>query len=116
MMLFKQNPVAPAFLAVIALASWGCCVPPTLAADSSTPEQTQPPSDEAIKKRVESALWSSKDALETHVDVSVNEKWVVLGGFVLSEWDRRHAVEIATKAAGGRRVIDEIHLKEGQAR
>ena len=72
-------------------------------------------SDQAVQGRVEAALYAAKYSLETHVKVSVEKGAVVLRGFVLSEWDRRHAMEIATKAAGGRKVIDEIHMKEGQA-
>jgi osmotically-inducible protein OsmY len=72
-------------------------------------------SDQAVQARVEAALSAAKYSLETHVKVSVEKGTVVLRGFVLSEWDRRHAMEIATKAAGDRKVIDEIHMKEGQA-
>lgn len=78
------------------------------AADSS--------SDQQVKQRVEAALLAAKYSLETHVDVSVEKGAVVLSGFVLSEWDRRHAIEITRQEAGGRKIIDEIHLKEGQAR
>ncbi|MGA2838819.1 MAG: BON domain-containing protein [Steroidobacteraceae bacterium] len=71
--------------------------------------------DQAVQGRVEAALYAAKYSLETHVKVSVEKGTVVLRGFVLSEWDRRHAMGIATKAAGGRKVIDDIHMKEGQA-
>jgi osmotically-inducible protein OsmY len=72
-------------------------------------------SDLAVKKRVEAALQAAKYSLETHVEVSVDKGSVILSGFVMSEWDRRHAIEIARKQAGDRKVVDEIHMKEGQA-
>ncbi len=69
-----------------------------------------------MQKRVQDALLAAKYSLETHVEVSVEKGKVILSGFVLSEWDRRHALAIAHQEAGDRAVIDEIRLKEGQAR
>jgi hypothetical protein len=37
----------------------------------------------------------------------------VLQGFVFSDWDLRDAIRIATKAAAGRRVIDNLTIEVG---
>jgi osmotically-inducible protein OsmY len=77
---------------------------------------SDPLSDEAVKARVESALSSAKYSLEDHVSVSIDKGAVVLRGFVFSGWDLRHAIRIARKAAGGRKVVDDIEIKEGEVR
>jgi hypothetical protein len=89
--------------------------PPPPGTPVSTAPGVDSSSDLAVKKRVEAALQAAKYSLETHVEVSMDKGAVVLSGFVMSEWDRRHAIEIAHKQAGDRKVIDEIHMKEGQA-
>lgn len=73
-------------------------------------------SDEAIKARVEAALSSAKYSLEDHVSVSIEKGAVVLHGFVFSGWDLRHAIKIARNAAGGRKVVDDIEIKEAEVR
>lgn len=101
--------------AVVVLADAQDSSAPSPAADTSVAPGVDSSSDVAVKKHVEAALQAAKYSLETHVKVSVNKGTVILSGFVLSEWDRRHALEIARKEAGDRKVIDEIHLKEGEA-
>jgi osmotically-inducible protein OsmY len=71
--------------------------------------------DQDVKDRVTAALREEQFSDEQHVEVLVENGMVVLRGFVLSDWDRRHAVEAAKKAAGSRKVLDQIHMKEGQA-
>jgi osmotically-inducible protein OsmY len=39
-----------------------------------------------------------------------------LRGFVTSEWDLRDAIRIASKAAGDRRVVDNLSIKLGGSR
>jgi hypothetical protein len=77
---------------------------------------SDPLSDEAIKARVEAALSSAKYSLEDHVSVSIEKGAVVLHGFVFSGWDLRHAIKIARNAAGGRKVVDDIEIKEAEVR
>jgi|HubBroStandDraft_5_1064220.scaffolds.fasta_scaffold491679_1 osmotically-inducible protein OsmY len=73
-------------------------------------------SDEAVKARVEAALSSAKFSLLDHVSVSMEKGVVVLQGFVFSAWDLRHAIKIARNAAGGRKVVDDIEIKEAEVR
>ena len=79
---------------------------PATQADTSAPDQQ-------LQNKVEIALRSDPYFLDTHVDVSVRNGSVVLQGFVFSDWDLRDAIRIATKAAGGRRVIDDLTIEIG---
>jgi osmotically-inducible protein OsmY len=69
--------------------------------------------DEALRQRVTAALHTDPYFYDEHVSVSVDNGVVVLRGFVASEWDLRDAIRIAGKAAGDRRVIDNLSIKEG---
>src|ERR1700677_72570 len=55
--------------------------------------------DQDVKDRVTAALRAEHFSDEQHVEVLVENGTVILRGFVLSDWDRRHAVEAAKKAA-----------------
>jgi osmotically-inducible protein OsmY len=69
--------------------------------------------DEGLKQRVTAALHADPYFYDEHVSVSVENGVVVLRGFVASEWDLRDAIRIAGKAAGDRRVIDNLSIKQG---
>jgi osmotically-inducible protein OsmY len=71
--------------------------------------------DEKLEKRVQVALHSDPYFYDRHVTVSVDNGAVVLQGFVSSEWDLLDAIRIANKAAGDRRVIDDLSIKLGGA-
>src|ERR1700688_3006294 len=73
-------------------------------------------SDEKLRKRVKDALHSDPYFYDEHVTVSVENGAVVLHGFVSSEWDLRDAIRIASKAAGDRRVVDNLSIKLGGSR
>ena len=64
-------------------------------------------------KRVKKALHSDPYFYDEHVTVSVENGDVVLHGFVSSEWDLRDAIRIASRAAGDRRVVDNLSIKLG---
>ena len=72
--------------------------------------------DNDLRQRVKTALHSDPYFYDEHVTVSVENGDVVLGGFVSSDWDIRDALRIAGKAAGGRRVIDNLSIKLGGSR
>jgi osmotically-inducible protein OsmY len=72
--------------------------------------------DQQLKENVENALSSDPYFYGGHVDTSIENGNVVLRGFVSSEWDLRDAIRIATKAAGGRRVIDDLTIELGGRR
>jgi osmotically-inducible protein OsmY len=116
-----ERPLAALLLGAWVLASASAAVPaaPTdssPAVSAGTDQSDTASSDEAVKARVEKALQSAKYSLETHVTVTVNKDEVMLGGFVWSDWDRRHALKIAARAAGGRRIVDSMELKTGEMR
>jgi osmotically-inducible protein OsmY len=72
--------------------------------------------DKKLVKRVKDALHSDPYFYDEHVTVSVENGAVVLHGFVSSEWDLRDAIRIASKAAGDRRVVDNLSIKLGGSR
>ena len=72
--------------------------------------------DEILRGRVESALHSDPYFYDVHLTVSVEKGAVVLRGFVSSDWDLLDAIRIASRAAGDRRVIDELTIELGGRR
>jgi osmotically-inducible protein OsmY len=72
--------------------------------------------DQQLKENVENALSSDPYFYGAHVNTSIENGDVVLRGFVSSDWDLRDAIRIATKAAGGRRVIDDLTIELGGRR
>jgi osmotically-inducible protein OsmY len=72
--------------------------------------------DNELRQRVKTALHTGPYFYDEHVTVSVEKGDVVLRGFVSSDWDLRDAIRIASKAAGGRRVVDNLSIKLGGSR
>ena len=72
--------------------------------------------DEKLKKRVEAALHADPYSYDKHVTVSIERGAVVLRGFVFSDWDLKEAIRIAGQAAGDRRVINNLSIKQGGRR
>jgi osmotically-inducible protein OsmY len=118
---YGKSPVAAFLLGAFTLA-WASMPVGAAPADDSPPiaagsnRDDTASSDDAVKARVENALLSAKYSLETHVTVTVSKGEVRLGGFVWDDWDRRHALKIAARNAGGKRVIDEIEVKRDENR
>lgn len=69
--------------------------------------------DDELRNRVQAALHSDPYFYDGHVSVSVEKGAVVLRGIVFSDWDLRDAIRIASKAAGGARVVDELSIEVG---
>lgn len=69
-----------------------------------------------LRERVQAALHTDPYFYDAHVNVTVERGAVVLRGFVLSDWDLQEAIRIAGKAAGDRRVIDDLSIKQGGRR
>jgi osmotically-inducible protein OsmY len=84
-----------------------------MAAQAETPNTA---ADEEVRQRVTAALHSDPYFYDEHVSVSVEKGVVVLRGFVASEWDIRDALRIAGKAAGDKRVIDDLSIEQGGRR
>jgi osmotically-inducible protein OsmY len=100
----KRIPVVFAYLAMALYGSVGSAAP--AGAQSAA-------ADEELRQRVAGALHDDQYFYDEHVSVSVDKGVVVLRGFVASEWDLRDAIRIASKAAGDRRVIDNLSIKQG---
>jgi hypothetical protein len=90
--------------------------PNGLAAPAPVAQDAGPTTDEDLRNRVQSALHADPYFYDAHVAVSVEHGAVVLRGFVMSEWDLHNALRIAKKAAGDRKVIDNLSIKEGGRR
>jgi osmotically-inducible protein OsmY len=84
---------------------------PTIAASAT--QAADPVADEEIRGRVEAALHSDPYFYDAHVTVSIDKGDVLLGGFVSSDWDLLDAMRIARKAAGNRRVVDNLSIELG---
>lgn len=61
---------------------------------------------------MKTALNSDGTFDDKHVDVSIEHGAVVLKGFVQSNRDLVNATTIATKAAGGRKVVNNLTIKQ----
>ena len=72
--------------------------------------------DEAIRRAVVLSLQDAPYFYDGHVNVRMDKGRVVLQGFVFSDWDLRDAVRIATRAAKGKRVINDLGIVEGGRR
>jgi len=85
---------------------------PTAAADPDTIDMA----DQALVERVEAALQADPYLFNKHIRVSVENGNVILKGFVFSDWDMRSALSVATKAANGRRVVNDLSIKASERR
>jgi osmotically-inducible protein OsmY len=72
--------------------------------------------DADLRDSVQYALHADPYFYDGHVQVSVDHGVVHLHGLVFSDWDLRDALRIAGKAAGDRRVINNLTLVEGGRR
>jgi osmotically-inducible protein OsmY len=92
-------------------------------AATSTPAIAQDPSAQTMDQRgqagADSVLMRVKTALDSnstfdakHVDVTMDKGNVVLNGFVQSNRELLHAAQIATKAAGDRKVVNKLTIKQ----
>ena len=70
--------------------------------------------DEELRRRVQVALHSDSYFYDRHVSVSVEKGVVVLRGIVLSTLDLQSAISIADRAAGHRRVVDDLSIELGE--
>jgi osmotically-inducible protein OsmY len=75
-----------------------------------------PVEDEMLRQRVVLSLQEAPYFYDGHVNVSIEKGAVVLRGLVFSDWDLRDAIRIATKAAEGHRVIDNLSIVQGGRR
>jgi osmotically-inducible protein OsmY len=112
-------------LASLALLAWSAAIAKNTAAVQecllttrvirATPEG-QRLADQQLQSKVEDALCSDPYFYSAHVMVSVEGGTVVLHGFVFSDWDLRDAIRIATDAAAGARVVNDLAIAVGGRR
>jgi hypothetical protein len=79
-------------------------------------QERETAADRQLQDNVDNALSSDPYFYGAHVIASVENGNVVLRGFVFSDWDLRDAIRIATRAAGGRRVVDDLTIEVGGRR
>jgi osmotically-inducible protein OsmY len=72
--------------------------------------------DADLRDSVQYALHADPYFYDGHIEVSVDHGVVYLRGLVFSDWDLRDAIRIASKAAGDRRVINNLTIVEGGRR
>jgi osmotically-inducible protein OsmY len=98
-----QNAVSPT-----ASQSYSAALPATSGAAVLT--------DEELAMRVKGALHAAPYLYDEHVAVSVEHGAVVLRGIVFSDSDLFEAIRIADKAAGDRRVVDDLSIERNGRR
>jgi osmotically-inducible protein OsmY len=72
--------------------------------------------DGELETRVKGALHAAPYFYDEHVTVSVEHGAVILGGIVFSDSDLADAIRIASKVAGGRRVVNNLSIELGGRR
>jgi osmotically-inducible protein OsmY len=113
-LLLPREFVIAASVAAFILALGAFSVP-AYAQDQSAPaaHQAMPGgTDSSAATRVKTALNSNPTFDAKHVDVSIEHGDVVLKGFVQSNSDLLQATTIATKAADGRKVVNNLTIKQ----
>ena len=82
------------------------------AQNASAPSASQQGSDADVAARVKQALQSDSTLDSNHIDVAVEHGNVVLKGFVQTNHELLVAAQVATKAAGSRKIINDIAIKQ----
>ncbi len=97
---------------LIALSAAAACT----YAQSSPQSAAAREADAELLARVRSALHADPNFYDGHVDVTIEKGNVVLTGLVQNNRELLYALQIATKAAGGRKVIDALTIIKDSAR
>jgi osmotically-inducible protein OsmY len=64
-----------------------------------------------LSRRIRAALDAEPYFYDRHIDVTLEGDDVVLSGVVFSAWELQNALRVARKAAGNRRVVDNLSLE-----
>ena len=86
------------------------------AAATANAEKVYSIADADLRDSVQFALHSDPYFYDGHVQVTVVHGVVHLRGLVFSDWDLRDAMRIAGKAAGDRRVVNNMTIVQGGRR
>lgn len=108
----QNRLVVGALILAATLGSAGCAdVPRQSEATHPAPVAA---ADAQLAESVQAALEANPYLYAAHVSVSVEHGNIVLRGFVSDDWDLLRAKKTAAKAAGGRRVVDNLSIKPTQ--
>jgi osmotically-inducible protein OsmY len=109
----NRSLIVCAYLAPVVCGLGGFAVP-AAAQNAVLPMASQSYSavltDRELEMHVKGALHAAPYLYDKHVSVSVENGAVVLSGIVFSDSDLVDAIRIAGKAAGGRRVVDNLSI------
>jgi osmotically-inducible protein OsmY len=100
----------------IRAATLGACLGVMLCGAAAAAPDVYSIPDADLRDSVQFALHADPYFNDRHIEVSVNHGVVHLRGLVFSDWDLRDAMRIAGKAAGDRRVVNDLTLVEGGRR
>jgi hyperosmotically inducible protein len=105
------NPIRVVSMTVAAAAlALGAISTAAYAQDSSTAYANQ--SDAAVAARVKDALQANATLDSRHIDVAVEHGEVHLKGFVQDNRTLLAANQLATKAAGDHKIVNELIIKQ----
>jgi hyperosmotically inducible periplasmic protein len=110
----KHNSIVTMTVAAAALAL-GAISTAAFAQDSPSAFANQRGSDAEVAARVKDALQSNATLDSRHIDVAVEHGEVHLKGFVQDPRTLLAANEVATKAAGDHKIVNELIIKENYA-
>jgi osmotically-inducible protein OsmY len=110
----KHNSIVTVTVAAVALAL-GAISTVAGAQDSSGAYAGQRGSDAELAARVRDALHSDPVLDSRHIDVAVDHGDVHLKGFVQDNRTLLAAAQVATKAAGNHKIINELIIKQNFA-
>ena len=79
---------------------------------SAQPAATSQGTEQDVAARVKQALHNNPALNDNHIDVSVKNGDVVLSGFVQDSETLVVAIKAATKAAGDRKVVNRLSIKQ----
>ncbi len=96
--------------AVLLLGATGACSFVQSSQEPASPQQAPAASDAELAARVKAALRAAPDVNDTHIDVIVEKGNIVLTGLVEDNRALLDALEVAKRAAGGRKVVDELSI------
>jgi len=108
----RRVTITTAGIAVAVLSLGALCATSHAQSSDSTSPAASRPADADLAARVKQALHSDKSLDDRHVDVSVEHDQVVLTGFVQDSRELLVAAQVASKAAGGHKIVNRLLIKQ----
>lgn len=107
----RRSTIITAGIAAVALGLGALCAPSHAQNYDSAPPAAAQGADADLAARVKQALHSDKSFNDRHVDVAVSHGDVVLSGFVQDNRELLVAAEVAAKAAGNHKIVNNLSIK-----